>query len=183
MPKSTIQLPDGTLITIEGSVDELRGLLDHYAQRATQHPTPPTVAKRPRAKHEPSRTPSGSTSSSGGPDLSAIVNAIKSHEQAELIESNILDRTSQVDRILLPLYVLETSLGDTKGLTSGELSRITKELGVPVSIANASTTLSRTAARYVHGDRVRQRGQAVRYRISRRGKKYVEVLIAGETDE
>jgi hypothetical protein len=68
------------------------------------------------------------------------------------------------------------------GLSSGEITKITTDLGVPISTPNASNTLSGTAAKYVMGDRVRKRGQAVRYRLSRRGVQYMKGVISGKSD-
>jgi hypothetical protein len=111
------------------------------------------------------------------------VNLTKTCDEAESIEAQILDRTSQVDRTLLPLYVVHEHLGNKFGLSSGDVSKITTDLGVPISTANASGTLSGTAAKYVMGDKVRKRGQAVRYKLSRRGVQYMKAVIAGKSDE
>ena len=93
----------------------------------------------------------------------------------------ILDRASQVDRTLLPLYLVHEHLGNAFGLSSGDVSKITTDLGVPVSQPNASKTLSGTAAKYVIGDKVRKRGQLVRYKLSRRGVQYLQTVIGGKT--
>lgn len=57
------------------------------------------------------------------------------------------------------------------------------DLGVPVSQPNASKTLSGTAAKYVIGDRVRKKGQLVRYKLSRRGLQYMQSVISGGANE
>jgi hypothetical protein len=62
-------------------------------------------------------------------------------------------------------------------LTSGEVSKVTTELGIRIDVANASKTLSGSASRYVIGDRVRKSGQPVRYKLSRRGHAYVKEAI------
>jgi hypothetical protein len=112
-----------------------------------------------------------------------IVNLIKNSQDAGTIEKKILDRTSQVDRILLALYAIE-KYGDKKThLTSGNISKITRELGVPVSQPNASTALSGAASKYVIGDKVRKKGEAVRYRISRRGVQYLDEVLRGKSRE
>lgn len=116
------------------------------------------------------------------PDLSEIVNLIKNSDEAEAIEAKILDKVSQVNRILLPLYIVHEYMDNTLSLTSGEVSQITTDLGIPVSQPNASTTLSGTASRYVIGDKVRRRGQAVRYKLSRRGVQYVKSVLGGKAD-
>ena len=70
--------------------------------------------------------------------------------------------------MLLPLYIVHNIVrrffSGSPGLTSGDIQKITKQLGVPVAVANASNALSDTARGYVDGDKVRRRGSAVRYK-------------------
>ena len=105
---------------------------------------------------------------------------IKTCDEAEAMEKEIFDRTSQVNRILLSLYVVHEHLDNAFGLTSGEISKITTELGIPISQPNASSSLSGTASRYVVGSNVRRKGRAVRYKIHRRGVQYFKTVLAGE---
>jgi hypothetical protein len=113
----------------------------------------------------------------GPVDLVAVVNHIKSCEEAEQIEKEILDKIDQLPRVLLPLYIVHEYMGNMAGLTSGEVSKVTTELGIRIDVANASRTLSGSASRYVIGDRVRKSGQPVRYKLSRRGHAYVKEVI------
>jgi hypothetical protein len=83
----------------------------------------------------------------------------------------------------LPLYIVHEHLGNAFGLSSGEVTKVTTDLGVPVSQPNASRTLSGTAAKYVIGDRVRKKGQPVRYKLSRRGVQYLQAVIRGTSNE
>jgi hypothetical protein len=136
-----------------------------------------------RARSESKRKPSKKEVDASGPKQGAplheIANAVKSCEAAEDIEKNVLDRTSQVNRTLLPLYVLKKFMKSDQGLTSGEVASVTKELGVPIAPPNVSNTLSGTAAKYVMGDATRKKGQAVRYRLNRRGERYMAEVIGG----
>lgn len=70
-------------------------------------------------------------------------------------------------------------LNNAFGLTSGEVAKITTDLGIPISQPNASRTLSGTASKYVIGDKVKMKGQPVRYKLSRRGVKYIQEVLAG----
>jgi hypothetical protein len=74
-------------------------------------------------------------------------------------------------------------MANAHALSSGEISKITADLGVPVSQPNVSKTLSGTAAKYVMGDRVRKKGQPVRYKLSRRGLQYLQSVIRGKDSE
>jgi len=188
MAKASLTLSNGTVVQIEGTTEEVRDLLQFYGEGAENAPpaghrhaarSRVRTAKRERAS---SKGAAGDTADSA-PDLSGIVNLAKNCDDAEHIESRILDRASQVDRTLLPLYIVHEHLQNAFGLSSGEISKITADLGVPVSQPNASKTLSGTAAKYVIGDRVRRKGQLVRYKLSRRGLKYMQAVIAGKSDE
>ena len=116
------------------------------------------------------------------PDLPKIINLIKNCGEAEVIETKILDKIAQVNRILLPLYIVHEYLDNTYGLTSGEVSQILTDLGVPVHIANVSKTLSGTASKYVNGDIIRKKGRSVRYKIIRRGVTYFKGVLKGKED-
>lgn len=188
MAKASLTLPSGTVVQIEGTIEEVRDLLQFYGGGTGY--APPAARKpatRPRVrKAKGEGTLSKQAAAEGAdsaPDLSEIVNLAKNCDKAEDIERQILDRASQVDRTLLPLYIVHEHLGNAFGLSSGEVSKITTDLGVPVSQPNASKTLSGTAAKYVIGDRVRKKGQLVRYKLSRRGLQYLQAVIGGKSDE
>lgn len=184
MTKATFTLANGTKVEIEGSAEEIQELLSFYSgDRAPPQGSPPT-GKKPRtirSRDDVSQPDSDETEP--GSQLAQIVNLIKSCDEAELIETSILDRSSQVDRTLLPLYIVHKHLGEGKGLTSGEVSKVTTDLGVPISGPNASRTLSGSASKYVMSDTVRRKGQRVRYVLNRRGVQYLESVIAGAGDE
>lgn len=115
--------------------------------------------------------------SDGKPDLAKIVNLVKDCNEAEEMEAQILDRSGQVNRVLLPLYIVHEYMGNEIGLTSGDVNKVTTELGIPIGIANASTTLSKTASKYVMGHTTRKKGQPVRYKLSRRGVQYFKSIL------
>ena len=191
MAKASLTLPNGTLVHIEGTAEEVQSLLTHYGSGAAQNHTPAsgkrdasTTRKRRKAKTSADSSQStGKADTGSSPNLAEIVNLTKTCDEAENIETQILDRTSQVDRTLLPLYIVHEHLKNQFGLSSGDVSKITTDLGVPISTANASNTLSGTAAKYVMGDAVRKKGQVVRYKLSRRGVQYMKAVIAGKSDE
>ena len=174
MPKATIKLPDGTQITIDGTQEEVQDLLSIYKEKS------PSVFKSAK-KSTPPKPPANNKADVL--DHAEIVRLVKDVDEAELIERNILDRTSQVDRTLLPLYIVSKYLDNAFSLTSGDINKITTDLGIPISTANASRTLSGTASRYVIGDKVRKKGRAIRYKLSRRGITYMDSVISGSRNE
>ena len=183
MPKASLTLPNGTVVQIEGTSEEVRVLLQYYSGAADSSGSGSDNTARRTGRRSRRRKVASQKSADKPredlPDLSQSVNLAKTCDEAEDIEREILDRVSQVDRTLLPLYIVHQHLKNEFGLTSGEVSKITNDLGVPVSGPNASRTLSGTAAKYVIGDRVRKKGQPVRYKLSRRGSQYMQSVISG----
>ncbi|MCH9695182.1 MAG: hypothetical protein K0U72_11800 [Gammaproteobacteria bacterium] len=179
MAKAHVTLPNGTTVEIEGTADEVRQLLEFYGSpdSAGKKRTPAPTKKKRQAK----KSSGGTSAKSTGDviDLTEIVNHIKNCDEAEAIETQILDRTSLVNRTLLPLYIVHEHLDDHEGLTSGDISRATIDLGIPIGTPNVSRTLSNTASKYVMGDKVRKKGRPVRYKLSRRGVQYMKKVLDG----
>lgn len=183
MAKASLKLSNGTVVTLEGTPEEVKALLELYGGerqsvpklvlRQGQHPKP-----QPRARS----AKRDETKGDGNLDLNAIVTLAKDCDEAEVIEEEILDSPAQVNRTLLPLYIVHEHLDNAFGLTSGEVTKVTTDLGIPISQPNASRTLSGTAAKYVIGDKVKIKGQAVRYKLSRRGIQYMKQVLAGNAN-
>ena len=95
------------------------------------------------------------------------------------IEKHILDQTDRLARVLLPMYIVFEHMNNAHGLTSGQINKVTVQLGVPVKQPNVSNTLSGAASKYIIGDTVRKAGQAVKYKLSRRGHTYLKEVITG----
>jgi hypothetical protein len=186
LAKANFVLPNGTTVNIEGTAEEIRTLLEVYGGETGQARSAPPKSKGTagRTKRRTKKsTPARAKSESTAVDISEVVRLVKDCEEAEDIERQILDWTSQVNRTLLPLYIVHEHLDNEFALSSGDINRITTDLGVPVSQPNASSTLSGTASKYVIGDSVRLKGRAVRYKLSRRGIQYVRSVIRGESGE
>jgi hypothetical protein len=190
MPNASIKLPNGTSIVIEGSPEDIAQVLALYGGTSEQMDRRKDTVQRPipkkagKAKAKPRET--GEETNATGNDstnLTKIIEEIKNCEWAERIESEILDKSAQVNRILLPLFVIHEYFENSIALTSGDIGRITKDLGIPIHIANVSNTLSGTASKYVIGDGVRKKGQPVKYKLSRRGVQYFKALLEGKPDD
>ena len=183
MIKASLSLPNGTVVEIEGSASEVKELLQYYGTKPSTASSSSSRRRTKRRSEALDESRGSSASSDPTPNLAEIVNLVKTCDDAEKIEKTILDRSSQVDRTLLPLYIVHEHLNNSLGLSSGDINKITTDLGVPVSTPNASHTLSGTAAKYVIGDKVRRRGQSVRYKLSRRGIQYMQAVINGSLRE
>lgn len=175
MAKATLKLPNGTSVLIEGTTDEVAKLLELYSGDGKSTPRRSSPSRKSKRRKLSKLPPKREI------DLAEIVNLVKTCEEAELIEVQVLDKAASVNRVLLPLYVVHEHKENSFGLTSGDVSIVTKDLGIPISTPNASRTLSGAAKRYVIGDRVRRKGQAVRYKLTRNGVKYFRsILSSGE---
>jgi hypothetical protein len=171
MAKAKFRLPNGTSVEVDGSPEEITKLLDFYGGSTTEkHGTSAGQRKsHSDLPHAKKREPS----------ILDIVQTIKSCDEFEAIEKHILDRTSVVDRTLLPLLIVHKHFGNAFGLTSGDINRVTTELGIPIAAPNIANTLAGSASRYVVGDKLRKKGSAVRYKISHRGLQYLQAVISG----
>ena len=178
MTKASLTLANGTAVIIEGTPTEVHKLLSFYGSPTSKpanghgHTPPAPLARHIAAAQVESKTDSEL-------DLMTIVNHVKSCDDSESIEKHILDQTDQLARVLLPMYVVFEHMNNAHGLTSGQINKVTVQLGVPVKPPNVSKTLSGAASKYIIGDTVRKNGQAVRYKLSRRGHKYMKELITG----
>jgi hypothetical protein len=184
MAKANLILLNGTKVEIEGTTEEVHKLLSLYSGES---PIEKTEIKPPLKKKSKLGKKAANKKKGGVGDeidtITEIVNKTKECQEAENIEENILDRTSQIDRALLPLYIVHEYFDNALALQSGEIATITAQLGIPVAQPNASRTLSGPASRYVMGDKTRKARQAVKYKLNRRGVKYLKAVINGESDE
>jgi hypothetical protein len=178
MPKASLTLENGTVVTIEGSASEVHELLAFYGSLV-----PKVINGRPHNSHTAPaaerRSADSSPENGEEVDLMAVVNYVKSCDEAEGIETKILDQADQIARVLLPMYIVYEHMNNAYGLTSGQINKVTVHLGVPVKPPNVSKTLAGSAAKYVIGNAVRKSGQAVKYKLSRRGHAYLKEVITG----
>jgi len=167
MAKSTINLPDGTTITIDGSSEEIKKILSVYQTEKESGVTKKTKGGAGIKKEEKSEQD----------NILDVINYIKNCEEADAIEEKILDRASQVDRVLLSLYVAD-KLESKPHLSSGDIHSVLKELGIKIALPNISNTLRGTASKYVMGDRqLKKGGGVVKYQISRPGRQYIKKIL------
>lgn len=165
-PTAKFELPNGTMIEVDGSIDDIARLAQLYSS-PNNGPRPATAA----------RPTNDDSTNADDIDIPALVGLIKDCDDAELIEQRVLNQRSALNRVLLPLYISHKHVSEMLGLTSGDIEKITDQLGVKVSVSNASNILSNQAKSYVTGDAVRKKGAVVRYRLNRRGVQYFEELL------
>ncbi|MGA2092289.1 MAG: hypothetical protein ABSH16_02630 [Sedimentisphaerales bacterium] len=173
MTSAKLAFPNGTIITIDGTVEDIQKLVELYGNFSSPSGTS-------SKSHKSHNHPKPSQSLSQKDHITEIVNKIKDCEESDVIEKYIIDKTSEVNRVLLPLYIIHEYMENTIALQSGEISKITKELGIPISQPNVSRSLSGSASRFVMGDRTRKASHVVKYKLNRRGLKYMKEIIKGK---
>jgi hypothetical protein len=173
-PKASISLANGTKIEFEGTLDELQSLTSHLQGQRNE----PTGGNPVRFGERPTAVVGDGDSAEEEPDVARIVALIKECDEAERIDAKVLAERDVLNRVLMCLWVVHKYVNPMQGLTSGNIERITDQLGVRVAISHASTTLSDKARAYVTADSVRKRGAAVKYRLNRRGVEAFEAVLA-----
>ena len=105
-----------------------------------------------------------------------IVNKIKDCEEFEEIEKEVLDKNSIPNRVLVPFYICYKYFPE-QGLTTGNIEKITEELGVRVRTPNVSNAITNSLWKYLAGDSSRKKGKAVVYKLNRKGVNYFESIL------
>ncbi len=175
-PKASITMTDGTKIELDGSLEELQSLTEHLHSRSSGNSPPPARGAQ-RVERTPPPADEADTSSDEEPDIARIAGLIKECDEAELIDAKVLGRRDVLNRLLMCFWVVHKYVNSMMGLTSGDIERITDQLGVKVAVSNASTMLGEKARPYVTGDTVRKQGAPVRYRLNRRGVQAFEDVL------
>lgn len=173
MAKSIIKLPNGTHITIEGTTEEVSKILNLYSGQPSGVQAVSGADKKATGKKL-----SASASKGRVTDVLALVNAAKNSDDFDQMEKKVLDKSSQVDRVLLPLLIAERELAEECKLTSGDIYQFLKQFGINMALPNISRTLAKSAQKYVMADKPRKKGGEVHYVISRPGRKYIEQILS-----
>jgi hypothetical protein len=172
MAKASLTLENGTIVVVEGTIEEIQKLIEYYGGPNSR------LQKKTDQQPSVSNTTYSEKDIVQNYDLTEIVNTIKSCEQAEGIEKYILDRTNEANRVLLPLFIVYEYFDNSLGLTTSEISRVTIDLGVKVSRQNALRALKFSAKAYTI-----KSGNPPRYILNRRGIAFMRSLVSGANEE
>lgn len=114
--------------------------------------------------------------------LIEIINKIKNCEKNEKIESQILDKSSQEGKILLPFYICYKYFPNQR-LTTGNVEKITSDLGVKIKVYNISKAIKKSLWKYLDGHSPRKKGKIILYKLNQRGLQHFESLLNAEKDK
>jgi len=107
----------------------------------------------------------------------SIVNKVKNCDEADQIETEILDKISSPGRILLPFYICFKYFPEQK-LTTGDIEKITSGLKVRIQTPNVSKAISKSLHKYLEGSSIPAIGKKPSaYSLNRKGVKYFESLL------
>ena len=110
-----------------------------------------------------------------------ICNKIKECEEAEKIEVQVLDKTSAENRILLPFYICLRYFPQQR-LSTGDIEKITSEIGVRVKTSNVAKTISEKLWRYLDSSSTRVKWKVTLYKLNRKGEKYFLSILNNHVD-
>jgi len=109
-----------------------------------------------------------------------IVNKIGDCDECDAIRKQAIDKRSAEGKVLLCFYISYRYF-ENAWLTSGDVEKITSELGVKIDKKNASNYLT-TFRQYLESGAVRKKGQPTPYRLNRKGvKRFEEIIHVKET--
>ena len=171
MAKSIINRPDGTRIEISGTPEEIKKIISLYSEGVAVSST------TTHSKEDDTNKKTATNAESAESIVIKIVQEIRNGTEAERIEANILDQSSQVDRVLLPLYIAKKYIGNEVKMTSGNVYEVLKQLGIKMLRPNISKTLANTGSKYVIQHNVRKQGESTQYTLGLKGEKYIASLL------
>jgi hypothetical protein len=140
------------------------------------------VASQRRSRRDRSAATNGKIGTDDGQVsdlvLAQIIASVNDADNYEDIAKYVLDRADRTGRILMCYYFAHQQISDP-AMTTSDVERITSQLGVRIAQPNVAKVIRQGAGKYLTADRVRRRGQAVRYKINRRGIAAFEEVVAG----
>ncbi len=109
----------------------------------------------------------------------SIVNKIGDCEESEKIQTIVLDQITMEPKILLGFYI-SYKYFKNNWLTTGDIEKITSELGTKIAISNVSNKIKEGVRQFLESQTVRKNGQPTFYRLNRKGVKRFEEIIYGK---
>ena len=139
-----------------------------------------TSVKKKSSKSNKTSTNSSEESGQleGEIDVSGVVNLINESDDHEAIDAHALSKAAQLPRVIMCMK-FSSDLG-AEFLTTGDIQKITDQLGVKLKHQNVGTCIKKNQ-KYFTADGVRKPGgTAVKYKLNRKGQAAYNKIIAGE---
>lgn len=156
---------------IEKEINQIKKILEDHEVRISKLESSPLKAKKRILPAEPLRQAL----------IMDIVNKIKNCEESDKIETQILDKNNQEARILLPYYISYKYFAN-QPLTTGDVEKITRELGVEIKASNVANKIKESLLKYLDTDSSRKKGKPTPYKLNRKGIKRFEEILEEKLD-
>lgn len=111
-------------------------------------------------------------------DPKQIVEVAKNSDDYRKIKKTILDKSNQLNRILLAFYYAQKTYGD-RGFSSGTIEEVTKHFGKIIRRSNIAAQIKSNPSLF-HSDQTPRRGVTVKYKLTSEGGTVIEHVIKGK---
>lgn len=111
-----------------------------------------------------------------------ICNKIKECEESESIEKQVLDKRGIDNRVLLPYFICHKYFPNPR-LTTGEIEKITGQMGVKIKTPNVSKAIADRLWKYLENTSTRARGKATLYKLNRKGATYFNGVLKSSDEK
>lgn len=108
-------------------------------------------------------------------DPKRIVEVAKNSDRYKTIKKNILDKSNQLNRILLAFHYARATYGD-RGFSSGTIEEVTKGFGKVIRRSNIAAQIKNNSDLF-NADQEPRRGVTVKYELTPKGRSTIEELI------
>jgi hypothetical protein len=110
-------------------------------------------------------------------DPKRIVEVAKGGDHFRKIKKNILNKSNQLNRILLAFHYARATYGKT-GFSSGTIEEITKAFGNAIRRSNIAAQIKNNSELF-SADQKPRRGVTVKYSLTAKGRSMIEGMITG----
>lgn len=152
--------------TLKNKLDTIRDLVDECLAELGSGKT---------AKAKPAKSAPANSADTNPDKVLQIVNKVGDCDEATAIEKHVLSTRGSEGRVLLAFYIVHKYFKNA-WLTSGDVEKITADLGIKIDKKNVSNYLV-TYRKYLESGAVRRKGQSTPYRMKRAGAKRFEEII------
>ena len=135
------------------------------------------VSPPPKQQHRiPSSGAKGRTPDDTNVDAVRVSNAINDTENHAQIEKNILNKGNRLNKILMAFHFAHDC--GYKELTTGDVEKITDQVGIKISKSSASHCISDNR-KFFSAGAARQQGAIIPYKLNRQGEIEYQSIFAG----
>lgn len=139
---------------------------------------PSTTPKKKQTNNVSRKSPAGENQNEeNGLDILQIVNAINESDDNSKIDEQILQKSSQLNRVLLVLYFVLEEYDNSTFCSTSEVDKITDQLGVRMKAPNVAGQF-KTNSKYFAASGVRTKGAQIKYKLNRKGISEYERIIS-----